>query len=47
MIIGWTGSEFRASIPVLQLLTLVVLVRVGSATASTVLQGAGHLRLLS
>ena len=47
VIIGWTGSEFRASIPVLQLLTLVVLVRVGSATASTVLQGAGHLRLLS
>jgi O-antigen/teichoic acid export membrane protein len=47
VIIGWTGSEFRAAIPVLQLLTLVVLVRVGSATASTVLQGAGHLRLLS
>jgi O-antigen/teichoic acid export membrane protein len=47
MITGWTGPEFRAATPVLQLLTLVVLVRVGSATASTVLQGAGHIRLLS
>ena len=47
VVTGWTGSEFRAAAPVLQLLTMVVLVRVGSATASTVLQGAGHLRLLS
>jgi O-antigen/teichoic acid export membrane protein len=44
---GWAGPEFHAAIRVLQLLTLVVLVRVGSATSSTVLQGAGHLRLLS
>jgi O-antigen/teichoic acid export membrane protein len=47
VVIGWTGPDFRSAAPVLQLLTLVVLVRVGSATASTILQGAGHLRLLS
>jgi O-antigen/teichoic acid export membrane protein len=47
VVTGWTGPEFRSAAPVLQLLTLVVLVRVGSATASTILQGAGHLRLLS
>jgi O-antigen/teichoic acid export membrane protein len=47
VVAGWTSTEFRAAAPVLQILTLVVLVRVGSATASTVLQGGGHLRLLS
>ena len=47
VVTGWTGPEFRSAAPVLQLLTLVVLVRVGSATAGTILQGAGHLRLLS
>ena len=47
VITGWIGTEFRAAAPVLQLLALVVLVRVGTATASTVLAGGGHLRLLS
>lgn len=47
VVLGWTGPDFRAAAPVLQLLALVVLVRVGTSTASVVLQGAGHLRLLS
>jgi O-antigen/teichoic acid export membrane protein len=47
VVIGWTGPDFREAVPVLQILALVVLVRVGSATASTVLAGGGHHRLLA
>lgn len=47
VILGWTGPEFRNSAVLLQLLALVVLVRVGTATAGTVLRGAGHHRLLA
>jgi O-antigen/teichoic acid export membrane protein len=44
---AWVGSEFAHSAIVLQLLTLSVIVRVGSATASTVLKGAGEHRLVA
>lgn len=47
VVVGWTGPEFQAAAAVLQILALVVLVRVGSATASTVLLGAGHHRMLA
>jgi O-antigen/teichoic acid export membrane protein len=47
VILGWTGPEFRNSAVLLQLLAVVVLVRVGTATASTVLRGAGHHQLLA
>ena len=44
---AWVGPEFAGSIPVLQLLTLSVIVRVGNATAGTVLKGAGEHRLVA
>jgi O-antigen/teichoic acid export membrane protein len=44
---AWVGSEFDASIIVVQLLVVSVIVRVGSNTASTLLKGAGHHRLLA
>lgn len=47
VVVGWTGPEFRGAAAVLEILALVVLVRVGSATAGTVLAGAGHHRLLA
>jgi O-antigen/teichoic acid export membrane protein len=47
LVLGWTGPEFRASAVVLQLLVIIVLVRVSTATAGTVLRGAGHHRLLA
>lgn len=47
VVLGWTGPEFRNAAALVQLLALVVLVRVGTATASTVLRGAGHHRLLA
>jgi O-antigen/teichoic acid export membrane protein len=47
VVVGWTGPGFAAAAPVLQILALVVVVRVGSATASTMLQGAGRHRLVA
>jgi O-antigen/teichoic acid export membrane protein len=47
VVVGWTGPEFRAAAVVVQVLGLVVLLRVGSDTASMVLRGAGHHRLLA
>ena len=47
IILGWTGPQFAESVVLVQLLVAVVLVRVGTGTASTVLRGAGHHRLLA
>lgn len=47
VVVGWTGPEFAAAAVLVQVLGLVVIVRVGTWTASTVLQGAGRHRLLS
>lgn len=44
---AWVGPEFSASPLVLQVLSLSVIVRVGSATAGTVLKGAGEHRLVA
>jgi O-antigen/teichoic acid export membrane protein len=44
---AWVGPEFSASGLVLRLLSLTVIVRVGSATASTLLKGAGEHRLVA
>lgn len=47
VVLGWTGPEFRNAAVLVQFLAVVVLVRVGTATAGTVLRGAGHHRLLA
>ena len=44
---AWVGPDFADSALVLQLLTLSVIVRVGNATAGTVLKGAGEHRLVA
>lgn len=44
---SWVGPEFAGSVIVLQLLTLVVIVRVGNATSGTLLKGAGRHRLVA
>jgi O-antigen/teichoic acid export membrane protein len=44
---AWVGPEFSESVVVLRLLSLTVIVRVGSATASTLLKGAGEHRLVA
>ena len=47
VVVGWTGPGFAAAATVLQVLAIVVVLRVGSQTASTVLMGAGHHRLVA
>jgi O-antigen/teichoic acid export membrane protein len=47
LIRSWVGAKFIDSIVVAQILICVVAIRVGSATATTVLKGAGEHRLLA
>jgi O-antigen/teichoic acid export membrane protein len=44
---AWVGPAFAGSAIVLQLLVIMVIVRVGSATATTLLKGAGRHRLVA
>jgi O-antigen/teichoic acid export membrane protein len=44
---AWVGPDFAASALILQLLSLIVIVRVGCATAGTLLKGAGGHRLVA
>jgi O-antigen/teichoic acid export membrane protein len=43
----WVGPEFAQSVSVVQLLSIVVMIRIGNATASTLLKGAGEHKLLA
>jgi O-antigen/teichoic acid export membrane protein len=47
LIRAWVGPAFEGSIVVAQILVVVVAIRVGNATATTVLKGAGQHRLLA
>jgi O-antigen/teichoic acid export membrane protein len=44
---AWVGPAFAGSVPVLQLLALTVVFRVGNATAATLLKGAGRHRFVA
>lgn len=47
LILAWVGPRFEESIVVTQILISVVAIRVGNATATTLLKGAGRHRLLA
>jgi O-antigen/teichoic acid export membrane protein len=47
VVVGWTGPRFAAAGVLVKILAMVVLVRVGSWTANTVLLGAGSHRLVA
>ncbi len=47
LIRAWVGRTFETAIPVAQILLLVVAVRVGNSSATTVLKGAGCHRFLA
>ena len=47
LVLAWIGPAFADAAMLVQVLAAVVLVRVGTATAATVLKGAGHIRLLA
>ena len=44
---AWVGPEMLASVPVIQILAVAVAIRVGNATATTLLKGAGEHRMLA
>ena len=44
---AWVGRGFGGSVAVLRLLALAVIIRIGTATASTLLKGAGEHRLVA
>jgi O-antigen/teichoic acid export membrane protein len=44
---SWVGPRFADAVPVLQILMLVVAIRVGNSSATTVLKGAGRHRFLA
>jgi O-antigen/teichoic acid export membrane protein len=44
---AWVGPEMRGSVPVIQILSVAVAIRVGNATATTLLKGAGQHRTLA
>jgi len=41
------GPDFAGSVPVIYILAIAVAIRVGNSTATTVLKGSGHHRLLA
>ena len=47
LVTAWVGTEFAASVLILQLLSVVVMIRVGNATGMTVLKGAGSHRTVA
>ena len=47
LVTAWVGADFAGSIRILQLLSVVVMIRVGNATGMTVLKGAGSHRVVA
>jgi O-antigen/teichoic acid export membrane protein len=47
LVLAWVGPQFTGSIRVIHILAFVVTFRVGNATATTLLKGAGRHRLLA
>jgi O-antigen/teichoic acid export membrane protein len=44
---AWVGSKMLGAAPVMQILAITVAIRVGNATATTLLKGAGRVRYLA
>jgi O-antigen/teichoic acid export membrane protein len=47
LVTAWVGPEFSGSVLVLQILSVIVMIRVGNATGMTLLKGAGSHRIVS
>ena len=47
LVLAWVGPEMRGSVPVIRILAFAVAIRVGNATATTLLKGAGEHRMLA
>ena len=46
-ILAWVGPNMLGAVPVMQILALTVAIRVGNASATTLLKGAGRVRYLA
>jgi O-antigen/teichoic acid export membrane protein len=44
---AWVGPDFAGSVPIIYILAVVVAIRVGNSTATTLLKGSGQHRLLA
>ena len=47
VVLLWVGPQFNGSVPIIRILALVIVVRVGTSTATTLLKGAGKHRMLT
>jgi O-antigen/teichoic acid export membrane protein len=47
IVLGWVGPAMLGAVPVIQILAVAVALRVGNATGTTVLKGAGRVRYLA
>jgi O-antigen/teichoic acid export membrane protein len=47
LVLAWVGPKMLGSVPVIQLLAIVVALRVGNATGTTLLKGAGRVKYLA
>jgi O-antigen/teichoic acid export membrane protein len=47
LVLAWVGPDFAGSVPIIYVLAAAVIIRVGNSTATTLLKGAGHHRLLA
>jgi len=47
LILAWVGPKMLGAVPVMQILALTVAIRVGNASATTLLKGAGRVRYLA
>ncbi|CAN5661013.1 oligosaccharide flippase family protein [soil metagenome] len=47
LIRSWTNAEMAAAVPILQVLAIAVVIRVGNATGNTLLKGAGEHKLVA
>lgn len=47
LVLAWVGPDFLASVPIIHILAAVVIFRVGNASATTLLKGAGNHKLLA
>jgi O-antigen/teichoic acid export membrane protein len=47
LITAWVGPDFSRSVVLLQVLSVIVIIRVGNATGTTLLKGAGEHRVVS
>jgi O-antigen/teichoic acid export membrane protein len=47
LVTAWVGPEFSGSVLVLQILSVMVIIRIGNATGMTLLKGAGSHRIVS